>query len=151
MGCQPARARYAAPLTLPRTLPCAPAAQVMDVPVGWRPRPMLRAYGLPQATGEDELADLLEEQLAGLGFPPVLSVVFDPRQATAGGKVALVRFEPLPPPAALAGDAAAAAADAGKVAGDIIAALRAKAPSLHGAKVNVEKTGAEVMMRGCWC
>lgn len=85
--------------------------------------------------------------------PPACSVVFDPRQCTPATKVALVRFEPLAPPdaAAAAGraspaPAAAAAAeqDAGKVAESIIAALRAKAPELHGAKVNVEKTGAEV-------
>ncbi len=74
-------------------------------------------------------------------FPPACSVVFDPRQCTPASKVALVRFEPPPVPDA---GAAAGEHDAGKVAEGLIATLRAKAPQLHGVKLNVEKTGAEV-------
>lgn len=137
--------------------------QVMDVPEEWRPRPMIRAWGLPAATTEDELAQLLQEHLAGTGHA-VRSVVIDPRQTTGAGKVALVRFQPPPLPeeqeaaaaaaageggASGAGPPAAAEADVGKVAEGIIAALRAAAPELHGAKVNVEKTGAEVRLPAC--
>lgn len=113
----------------------------MDVPEEWRPRPMVRVWGLPAATTEAELRELLEAQALGRA---VRSIVFDPRQSTAAGKVALVRFEPPPAPAADGGGGAADALDAGKVAEELIKALRAKAPTLHGAKVNVEKTGAEV-------
>lgn len=115
--------------------------QVMNVPEEWRPRPMLRIWGLPAAATEDELAALLEEQGLEHG---VRSVAFDPRQTTAAGKVALVRFDP--PPAPPLGDHGAPLPepDVGKVAEGLIAALRAKAPQLHGVKLNVEKTGAEV-------
>ncbi|KAL4458497.1 hypothetical protein ABPG75_013362 [Micractinium tetrahymenae] len=114
--------------------------QVMDIPEEWRPRPMVRVWGLPAAAQEEELAQLLEATLAGQGAS-VRSVVFDPRQATAAGKVALVRFEPPPLP-----EEGAAEPDAGKVAEKLIAALRAAALQLHGAKINVEKTGAEVCL-----
>lgn len=112
--------------------------QVMDIPEEWRPRPMVRVWGLPAAAQEEELAQLLEATLAEQRAS-VRSVVFDPRQTTAAGKVALVRFEPPPPP-----EEGTAEPDAGKVAEKLIAALRAAAPQLHGAKINVEKTGAEV-------
>lgn len=75
-------------------------------------------------------------------LPPPCSVVFDPRQCIPASKVALVRFEP--PPLPDTGAAAGGEHDAGKVAEGLIAALRAKAPQLHGTKINVEKTGAEV-------
>lgn len=110
----------------------------MEIPEEWRPRPMVRVWGLPAAAQEEELAQLLEATLDGQGAS-VRSVVFDPRQTTAAGKVALVRFEPPPLP-----EEGAAEPDAGKVAEKLIAALRAAAPQLHGAKINVEKTGAEV-------
>ncbi|KAL4426495.1 hypothetical protein ABPG77_008353 [Micractinium sp. CCAP 211/92] len=114
--------------------------QVMDIPEEWRPRPMVRVWGLPAAAQEEELAQLLEATLAEQRAS-VRSVVFDPRQTTAAGKVALVRFEPPPPP-----EEGAAEPDAGKVAEKLIAALRAAAPQLHGTKINVEKTGAEVCL-----
>lgn len=116
--------------------------QVMDIPEEWRPRPMVRVWGLPAVTQEEELAQLLEATLAEQGAS-VRSVVFDPRQATAAGKVALVRFEPPSLP-----EEGAAEPDAGKVAEKLIAALRAAAPQLHGTKINVEKTGAEVRQAG---
>lgn len=108
---------------------------------------MVRVWGLPAVTTEADLTELLEAQ--GLNHA-VRSVVLDPRQTTAAGKVALVRFEPPPLPEAGAAAApggsgqAVLGADVTKVAEGIIAALRAKAPVVHGAKVNVEKTGAEV-------
>jgi hypothetical protein len=114
--------------------------QVMDVPEDWRPRPMVRIYGLPAATMEDDLMELLAAQQLDYA---VRSVVFDPRQCTPASKVALVRFEPPPLPDS---GAAAGEHDAGKVSESLIAALRAKALQLHGAKVNVEKTGAEVCL-----
>ena len=109
--------------------------QVMDVPEGWRPQPMLRVWGLPQASTEQEVADLLAS--AELEHA-VRSVVFDPKQATAAGKVALVRFHPPPLPLE------PPEPDTGKLAEGLIAALRAKQLELHGTKINVEKTGAEV-------
>ncbi len=123
----------------------------MDVPEEWRPRPMIRVWGLPAAATEAELWDLIESQGVGLA---VHSVVFDPKQTTQAGKVALVRFQPPPLPgeanldssgaATTAASPAAAATDVGKVAESIITALRAKQLELHGQNVNVEKTAAEV-------
>lgn len=132
-------------LPTPPPATCSPHLQSMDVPEEWRPRPMLRAYGLPKDTTGGDLAELIEAELAAAeqGHPAVRSVVFDPRQSTAGGKVALVRFDPPPLPEAGAG-AGGDQRDAGKAAERIIATLRARAPTLHGAKLNVEKTGAEV-------
>ena len=116
--------------------------QVMEVPQEWRPRPMIRAYGLPAATTEEELLALLEAQQLGAS---VRSVVFDPRQSTPARKVALVRFASPALPGEPGGpDASATEPDAGKLALDIIAKLRAAAPEVHGATLNVEKTGAEV-------
>jgi hypothetical protein len=108
---------------------------------------MVRVWGLPAAASEAEVRELLEAQGLELG---VRSVVLDPKQATAAGKVALVRFQP--PAAAPLADPGAPLPpepDVGKTAEQLIAALRAKAPELHGKKINVEKTGAEV--RACCC
>ena len=117
----------------------------MDVPEEWRPRPMIRVWGLPVAATEAELQSLIEAQ--GVGHA-VRSVVFDPKQTTAAGRVALVRFQPPPIPEPGSGGAgaggAAAEADTGKIAEAVIATLRAKPLELHGQKVNVEKTAAEV-------
>ena len=122
--------------------------QVMDMPEEWRPRPMVRIWGLPAAATEAELAELLEGQGLEHG---VRSVVFDPKQATQAGKVALVRFDPpAAPPLGEPGAAAAPEPDVGKVAERLIAALRARQPQLHGVKLNVEKTGAEVRVGGRW-
>ena len=46
----------------PTPRPHPALVQVMDVPDEWRPLPMVRIYGLPAATTEDELAELLAAQ-----------------------------------------------------------------------------------------
>ena len=141
-GQQAAAASGASPptATAPEAVP--EEWQVMDVPEDWRPRPMIRVWGLPQASSEQELADLLESAELGHG---VRSVVFDPKQATAAGKVALVRFQPPPLPLE------PPEPDTGKLAEGLITALRAKQLELHGTKINVEKTGAEVGGWGWAC
>lgn len=116
----------------------------MGIPDEWRPRPMIRVWGLPAAATEEQVADALNAK--GLGHA-VRSVTLDPRQATPAGQVALVRFEPPPLPdsrAALPGEAAPLGEDVGKVAEGIIAALRADPPEVLGVAAKVEKTGAEV-------
>ena len=119
--------------------------------------PAAQIWGIPKEASEAELAELLEQA----GAQRVHSVAFDPKQETAKGKVAFVRFPPPPLPwlAAAAegggagGGAGAAAppeADVLKIAEGVVNDLRGVQPELelHGEKLHVEKTQADVSAAG---
>jgi hypothetical protein len=129
--------------------------QLMDVPEEWRPRPLMRVWGVHKQAAEGELRAVVEA--AG---HPVHSVAFEPKQETPQGKVAFVRLQlpprgaaAAPPTGAAAAESAAAAAaapepDAGKLADAAVAALRGAAPrpQLRGAELHFERTAADVSL-----